>query len=69
LWHNEHRTWQTQKGDWTFVYRDQLLKNLPEKANHFIRQAVERGVKRNVPIVFDWSQFEGSRPIVQGGDA
>jgi molybdenum cofactor biosynthesis enzyme MoaA len=69
LWHNEHRTWQTQKGDWSFVYRDQLLKNLPEKANHFIRQAVERGVKRNVPIVFDWSQFEGSRPIVQGGDA
>jgi molybdenum cofactor biosynthesis enzyme MoaA len=66
LWHDEHRTWETQKGDWRFVYRDQLLKHLPETANGFIRKALERGAARNMPIVFDWSQFEGSTPIVHG---
>jgi MoaA/NifB/PqqE/SkfB family radical SAM enzyme len=69
LWHDEHRTWELQKGGWRFVYRDQLLKTLPEKANGFIRRALERGAARNMPIVFDWSQFEGSAPVVHGEDA
>src|SRR5262245_10566827 len=66
LWHDEHRTWTLQKGDWTFVYRDQLLRNLPAKANDFIHRALDRGAARNIPIVFDWSQFEGSTPVVHG---
>ena len=69
LWHEEHRTWEIQKGDWEFVYRDQLLRNLPGKANDFIQEAIERGAAHNVPIVFDWSQFEGSTPVVHGADA
>jgi len=69
LWHEEHRTWEIQKGDWEFVYRDQLLRNLPGKANDFIQKAIERGAAHNVPIVFDWSQFEGSTPVVHGADA
>jgi molybdenum cofactor biosynthesis enzyme MoaA len=69
LWHEEHRTWEIQKGPWRFVYRDQLLKNLAGQANDFIQKAVERGSARNVPIVFDWSQFEGSTPVVHGDNA
>jgi molybdenum cofactor biosynthesis enzyme MoaA len=69
LWHDEHRTWEVQKGDWRFVYRDQLLRTVPGKANGFIRLAIERGAARNVPVVFDWSQFEGSAPVVHGEDA
>jgi molybdenum cofactor biosynthesis enzyme MoaA len=69
LWHEEHRTWEIEKGPWKFVYRDQLLKNLAGQANEFIQQAIERGSTRNVPIVFDWSQFEGSTPVVHGDNA
>jgi molybdenum cofactor biosynthesis enzyme MoaA len=69
LWHEEHRTWEIQKGDWEFVYRDQLLTNLSGKANDFIQKAIERGAAHNIPIVFDWSQFEGSTPVVHGSDA
>ena len=64
LWHDQHQTWKIQKGEWTFVYRDQLLRNLPEKANDFIHTALARGRTRNIPIVFDWSQFEGATPVV-----
>ena len=69
LWHEQHRTWDIQKGEWRFVYRDQLLRNLPEKANDLIQQAMMRGASRNLPIVFDWSQFEGSTPVVHREDA
>jgi molybdenum cofactor biosynthesis enzyme MoaA len=69
LWHDQHRTWEIQKGNWRFVYRDQLLRNLPERANDFIHWALERGAARHMPIVFDWSQFEGSTPVVHGEDA
>ena len=69
LWHDQHQTWRIQKGDWTFVYRDQLLRNLPEKANDFIHRALARGLTRNMPIVFDWSQFEGATPVVHGQGA
>jgi molybdenum cofactor biosynthesis enzyme MoaA len=69
LWHDEHRTWEMQKGDWRFVYRDQLLRKLPGKANDFIQKAIERGAAHNVPIVFDWSQFDGATPVVHEADA
>jgi molybdenum cofactor biosynthesis enzyme MoaA len=69
LWHDQHRTWDIQKGEWRFVYRDQLLRNVPRTANEFIQRAITRGASRNVPIVFDWSQFEGSTPVVHGEDA
>ncbi len=66
LWHKGHSAWETKKGEWKFVYRDQLLRNLPDKANDFIQQGLERAATRRVPIVFDGSQFERSRPVVQG---
>jgi molybdenum cofactor biosynthesis enzyme MoaA len=65
LWHDQHRTWEIRKADWTFVYRDQLLRNFPERAETCIRLALERSAKRNIPIVFDGSQFEGATPILQ----
>jgi molybdenum cofactor biosynthesis enzyme MoaA len=64
LWHKEHCTWQLQKGDWTFVYRDQLLRTSVETANDCIRRALERGAARHMPVFFDFSQFEGVIPIV-----
>jgi molybdenum cofactor biosynthesis enzyme MoaA len=69
LWHKEHCTWELQKGDWAFVYRDQLLQNVVETATQSIRKALERSAVHNVPLRFDFSQFEGSTPIVQGHSA
>ena len=65
LWHKEHCTWELQKGDWQFVYRDQLLRTSVETANDCIRRAIDTGAKLNVPVFFDGSQFEGSALIVQ----
>jgi MoaA/NifB/PqqE/SkfB family radical SAM enzyme len=65
LWHKEHCTWEIQKGDWSFVYRDQLLRTSVETANDCIRRALENSANNNVPIFFDGSQFEGSALIVQ----
>jgi len=65
LWHKEHCTWEIQKGDWSFVYRDQLLRTSVETANDCIRKALENSANNNVPIFFDGSQFEGSAIIVQ----
>ena len=65
LWHKEHSKWRLKKGDWKFVYRDQLLRNALEKTNDCIRRALERGAARNIPVSFDGSQFEGTTPIVE----
>jgi molybdenum cofactor biosynthesis enzyme MoaA len=64
LWHQEHCSWEIQKGDWHFVYRDQLLRTSIEEVNECIREAIERGAARHVPVFFDFSQFEGTTPIV-----
>jgi hypothetical protein len=32
--------------------------------NECIREAIERGAARHVPVFFDFSQFEGTTPIV-----
>jgi molybdenum cofactor biosynthesis enzyme MoaA len=64
LWHQEHCSWEIQKGDWQFVYRDQLLRTSVEEVNDCIRKALERGAARHVPVSFDFSQFEGATPIV-----
>jgi len=69
LWHKEHCVWEIQKGDWTFVYRDELLRNAVETANDCIQKALERGIARHVPVFFDFSQFEGSTPVVQEQEA
>ena len=65
LWHREHCTWELQKNDWTFVYRDQLLGTSVEVANDCIRRALDNSAKHNVPVFFDGSQFDGSALIVQ----
>jgi molybdenum cofactor biosynthesis enzyme MoaA len=65
LWHKEHSTWKLQKGDWKFVYRDQLLRSDLETTNDCIRRALERGAARNIPVFFDGSQFDGTTPIVE----
>jgi molybdenum cofactor biosynthesis enzyme MoaA len=64
LWHQEHCSWEIRKGDWNFVYRDQLLRTSIEEVNECIRRAIERGAARHVPVFFDFSQFEGTTPIV-----
>jgi molybdenum cofactor biosynthesis enzyme MoaA len=69
LWHKEHCAWAIQKGDWRFVYRDELLRTSVETANACIRKALERGAARNMPVSFDFSQFDGSTPIVQEQEA
>lgn len=65
LWHQEHCTWEIQKGDWNFVYRDQLLRTSVETANECIERALANSAARNMPVFFDGSQFEGSTLIVQ----